>query len=382
MQIKSTLTDSKVSAQSVLIEISVRDYLALAKQIYKKNEFQRKRVKNSKSIYSLLKADILEGCVIPPIVLAYTMPKGTLEQDLERAIREDSNHFVLLDGLQRSYTLMDLEAETSNDIDVHQKFLNRIIRCEIYEGINKIGILYRMLTLNTGQTAMSVRHQIEIMYQDFLDASIDGVTLVREVDEGRARQPNSYNFREIIEGFNSYLDRNESPLDRGDVLENITSLEGLAKENDGKDIFSEFLSAWHRYINRIQELNLKYPEPDDENEEAVKLWGATGVQIFKKAQAVSGFGAAIGLLRDDNPAVTFDSLEIDKLFVGADSDEFMFEFNKAIEDINSRAKRIGNAQRLFFRQFFKMLFWRESGCYLNLHKALNEGHKGALRIGI
>lgn len=382
MEIKSTLTDEKVSAQSVLIEISVRDYLTLAKQIYKKNEFQRKRVKNSKSIYSLLKTDILQGCVIPPIVLAYTKPKGTLMRDLKRAIQEDSSHFVLLDGLQRSYTLMDLEVETSNNIEVQNKFLERMIRCEIYEGINKIGILYRMLTLNTGQTAMSVRHQIEIMYQDFLDVSIDGVTLVREVDEGRARQPNSYNFREIIEGFNSYLDRNESPLDRGDVLENITSLEGLAKENDGKDIFSEFLSTWHSFISRIQTLNLKYPDAEDEPVDAVKLWGTTGVQIFKKAQAVSGFGAAIGLLRDDNPQITFNSLEIEKLTIGAENEDFMIEFNKVIESINSRAKRIGNAQRLFFRQFFKMLFWSDSGCYLNMYKALDEGHKGALRIGI
>jgi hypothetical protein len=220
------------------------------------------------------------------------------------------------------------------------------------------------------------------MYQDFLDTSIDGVTLVREVDEGRARQPNSYNFREIIEGFNSYLDRNESPLDRGDVLENITSLEGLAKENDGKDIFSEFLSTWHHFISHIQKLNLKYPEPDDAATDAVKLWGLTGVQIFKKAQAVSGFGAAIGLLRDDDFAVTFDSLEIDNLVVGADHDDFMVEFNKVIDSLNTRAKRIGNAQRLFFRQFFKMLFWRDSGCYLNMYKALDEGYKGALRIGI
>lgn len=382
MQIKSKLTDEKVSAQSVLIEISVRDYLTLAKQIYKKNEFQRKRVKNSKSIYSLLKADILQGCVIPPIVLAYTMPKGTLERNLGRAITEDSSHFVLLDGLQRSYTLMDLEIETAGNLAIQQKFLDRIIRCEIYEGINKIGILYRMLTLNTGQTAMSVRHQIEIMYQDFLDVSIAGVTLVREVDEGRARQPNSYNFREIIEGFNSYLDRNESPLDRGDVLENITSLEGLAKENDGKDIFSEFLTTWHRFINRIQALNLKYPEPEGETADAAKLWGVTGVQIFKKAQAVSGFGAAIGLLRDDNSTVTFDSLEIEKLVIGTDSDEFMLKFNEVIYSLNFRAKRIGNAQRLFFRQFFKMLFWRDSGCYLDMYRALEEGHKGALRIGI
>ncbi|WP_250532729.1 hypothetical protein [Caballeronia sp. AZ10_KS36] len=188
MEIKSILEDKKVSAKSVLIEISIADYLTLAKQIYKKNNLQRKRVRSSKTVYSLLKNDILEGCVIPPVVLAYTKPAGTLEQDLPRALKQDSANFVLLDGLQRSLTLMEIEAETSDRPIIQERFLQTKIRCEIYEGINKLGILYRMLTLNTGQTPMSVRHQVEIMYQDFLDVEVDGITLVRESDARRARQ--------------------------------------------------------------------------------------------------------------------------------------------------------------------------------------------------
>ena len=97
MQIKSILEDNKVSAKSILIEISIEDYLGLAKQIYKKNNFQRRRVRSSKNVYSLLKADILQGCVMPPVVLAYTKPPGTLEYDLQDAIHKDSEHFVLLD---------------------------------------------------------------------------------------------------------------------------------------------------------------------------------------------------------------------------------------------------------------------------------------------
>jgi hypothetical protein len=65
-----------------------------------------------------------------------------------------------------------------------------------------------------------------------------------------------------------------------------------------------------------------------------------------------------------------------------DHEEFMLEFNELMQTLNSRAKRIGNAQRLFFRQFFKMLFWADSGAYLNMERALNEGYKSAIRIGI
>ncbi len=388
MRIASVLEDGKVSAKSLMIEISIRDYLSLAKQIYKKNEFQRKRVRSSssRSIYSLLKNDLIDGCVIPPIVLAYPKPSGTLENDLEGAVGGDADSFVLLDGLQRTITLMEVEAETALQPKTHNDFLDRTIRCEIYEGINKLGILYRMLTLNTGQTAMSVRHQIEILYLDFLNVQIEGVELVRETEGRRARQPNAYNFKDAIEGFNSYLERSESPLDRGDILDNISSLENLAKENDGRDIFRDFIATWHTFITKIASFDLRHPsiseEDDLEEQDTMRIWGSTGVQIFKKGQAISGFGAAIGLLRDEDPSISFELLEIEDIKVGSEHDLFMQSFNEHIALINSKAKRIGNAQRLFFRQFFKMLFWKESGCYLNLSKALVEAYTSTNRIGI
>ena len=386
MQIKSILEDKKVSAKSVLIEISIGDYLDLAKKIYKKNNLQRRRVRSSRTVYSLLKADMLYGCVIPPVVLAYTKPAGTLEAGLRSAFVDDSDHFVLLDGLQRSLTLMDIEAELSTQPELHSEFVSRPMRCEVYEGINKIGILYRMLTLNTGQTPMSVRHQIEIMYRDYLDVQIEGVTLVREVDARRARQPNFYNFRDMIEGLNSYLERSESPLDRGDILDNISSLENLAKENDRRDVFRDFLTSWNRLISKVTDLDLRHPTDalsDDVAEDSQsKIWGTTGIQIFKRAQAVSGFGAAIGMLRDEDGTTTFNSLDIDSITLGSSNDDFMLEFNELMNSLTSRAKRIGNAQRLFFRQYFKMLFWAESGAYLNLSRALNEAYRSATRIGI
>ena len=390
MEVKSILSDEKVSAQSVLIEISVRDYLKLAKEIFKTNAFQRKRVRGSKTVYSLLKSDLLAGCVMPPLVLAFTKHAGSLEADLRSSIENDSKHFVLLDGLQRSYTLMDIESETEATPAIKEKFLSGKIRCEIYEGINRLGILYRMLTLNTGQTAMSLRHQIEIMYLDFLDVDIQGAKLIREVDGFRARQLNEYNFRDTIEGFNSYLERSESPLDRGDILDNISSLENLAKENNNHDLFKDFVSSWDRFVKKVNYLNLVMPQDDnlinDENDEggekAKRLWATTGIQAFKRAQALSGFGAAIGLLRDDDQGISFESLSSDDLTIGCENEDFMLALNESIDRINQKAKRIGNAQRLFFRQFFKMLFWKESGSYMNLHRAQDEAYKSAVKIGI
>lgn len=390
MKICSSIDDNRVSARSVLIELSIADYLDLARKIYRRNEFQRQRVKSSKSVYSLLKSDILRGCVFPPIVLAYKKPIGTLESDLENAVRTDTDSFVLLDGLQRTHTLLDIANELNQDDPNLKQFHERPIRCEIYEGINRIGILYRMLTLNTGQTPMSVRHQIEMLYLDYMSAPRDDIFLVREIDAKRARSINHHNFRDIIEGVNSYLERSESPLDRGQILENIATLENLAKESEGHDVFSGFLQAWNKFLRQIEILDIKFSQlPDDsaekdedsERAESQKLWARTGVQAFRRAQAISGFGAAIGILRDEEDA-SFESLRLDQIQVGGETDEFMSILNEYIGRINDRAKKIGNAQRLFFRQFFKYLFWNVSDTKNNMLKSLEEAYKSALRIGI
>lgn len=388
MEIKSSLEDKKVKARSLLIEISIGDYLKLARQILQSNQFQRKRIRGSKSIYSMLKADILEECVIPPIVLAYTRDDGNaIENNLSKTITEQANHFVILDGLQRSYTLLDIESEVAHDDEKHQRFLGQTIRCEIYHGINRLGILYRMLTLNTGQTAMSLRHQIEIMYLDLIDIPISGVKLVREADNGKIRLVSDYNFKDMVEGFNSYLERSESPLDRGDVLENIASLENLAKENSQNDVFKEFVTSWNKLIVKINSFGLTYPsDEEDENDEgrteSVRRFAVTGLQAFKRPAAVSGFGAAIGLLKDEGENISFATLDLDNLIVGIDNDDFLYELDDAMRVFTEKAKKIGTAQRLYFRQFFKLLFWRESGCFQNLFKAHQEAFKSTLRMGI
>jgi hypothetical protein len=390
MEVKSTLEDKKVKAKSLLIEISIGDYLILARQILKSNQFQRKRIRGSKSIYSMLKADILDECVIPPIVLAYTKADEKIEENLKETVEQEAAHFVILDGLQRSYTLLDIETEVQADVERHGKFLKQVIRCEIYHGINRLGILYRMLTLNTGQTAMSLRHQIEIMYLDLIDENIAGVKLVREADNERVRQKSDYSFKDMVEGFNSYIERSESPLDRGDVLENIASLENLAKENSHNDLFNEFVAAWNRFILKVDSFELVYPEddfdlvPDDDesDKDNIRRFATTGLQAYKRPGAVTGFGAAIGLLKDEGEHISFSSLECDQLIVGISDEDYLYELDEAMRVFTDKAKKIGSAQRLYFRQFFKLLFWRESGCYRNMYKAHQEAFKSTLRMGI
>ena len=107
----SELMDSRINATNVLVEMNIGEYEELVKDVVQKNEFQRRRVRSSKTIYTLLKEDLLKECVIPPIVLALTNSEIDLHQGNESfwiMLTGNKDHLVILDGLQRTYTILEL----------------------------------------------------------------------------------------------------------------------------------------------------------------------------------------------------------------------------------------------------------------------------------
>lgn len=381
MKITSLLYDQRIQAKNALLVMTIGEYLDLARGCVDKNPYQRKRVASSKSVYALLRDDIVKGCVIPPIVLALKNDidgNGIDEEQTLKFISENPDGLIILDGLQRTYTLIDIEQslEAQNKEDFRAKNL----RVEIYLGLNKIGILYRMLTLNTGQTPMSLRQQIEMLYSDYIDVGLEDVTFVREVDEAHATAVNELNFRETIEGFNSYLERDELPLDRSDLLENIKSLENLSHENASSDLFKDYVLAWQAFYKKAIALcgSVEFT-PEKESAENLAPWGKTASQIFRKPQVMAGFGAALGKLKDREKleslgaVVTIcDDLRLSML----DALPFIEKVNSKMSWINKNTKKIGNAQRMFFQFFFRDLFNKESDSYLVLDSSLDSAmHK-------
>lgn len=365
MKVASKLHDGRIKSTNYLIEMTILEYLDLVADVLAKNEFQRRRVSSSKTIYSLLKTDIRQGCVIPPIVLALTSAvseQALSGEDPAQFLTAHQSELVILDGLQRTYSLMDLKNELAakGDDDGLKQLSKQQLRIEIYVGINRLGILYRMLTLNTGQTPMSLRQQIEMLYLDYAKLPIDGISLIREVDVKAATGPNEYNFREVIEGFNSYLERNELPIERTDLLENIQSLEKLSQENENKDLFKEYLLAWHSFVSGISAVTngATFVDDHDDPTPPPMPMGKTAVQCFKKAQAITGFGAAIGRLIDFKLIDGFEMVAAAGLALEAPEDPiaFLVNLNKRIYWINNNSKKIGNAQRMYFQYYFREIF--------------------------
>ena len=395
MKIKSILPDDKILASNVLVELTIGEYLEIANDIIDQNEYQRKKVIKS-AIKDLLKIDLLEGCSIPPIVLSIKLEElpETFEYktfDDESTVQKAFNNkkLIIIDGLQRTFVMLGIKEELEKEIrgglfnDDYvlrlTNFLNLKIRAEIYVGLNRLGILYRMITLNTGQTTMSTRHLMEILYLDYLTSGLDDVQLVLEKEDKKINpDTNQFNFKDVLDGFNSYIEKDENLIERSEILDNIKSLKSLAKEDPKIDLFKQFVLLYKKLLDKLISLsnNWEY-HPDDFKSTEFEIksipYGNNPIEIFKRSQALSGFGAAVANLRDLRK-MRFDVIEsaIDNIYVNdTDASYFYKLVIKDLDIIRDKSKKIGNDQRLFFRNFFKELLDNESDHPNELNNAVD-----------
>ena len=372
--------DRKIGSYNVMTQMTVSEYIDLVKSSIKKNELQRPRVRSSKSIYANLKEDLKTGCVIPPIVLSFYSDADVSKmelKELESFILEKKDRLFILDGLQRTYTIQDMLEEQKGDRPV-----DTVIRVEIYLGLNREGVLYRMLTLNTGQTPMSLRHQIEIIYLDLLDNENEhGITFIRDTD-GKSKLTTSFYFSEAVDAFTSFISQDYLQITREKLLSTIESFDSLSKLKDEKDVFLDLMSVYSRFMNRI-DVSLNGKDIGELMQEFVKehLYGESTLSIFNKSQTLTGYAAAIAKLieigiYDDVQSVadSLDTMDNQDILNGV-IDMLIF-----LDEIRRSSKKIGNAQRCFFYYFFKSLFDKDDEeYYLNVVNSVKKAKQNYKR---
>lgn len=379
MKIVNKLYDKRINAQNVLLEMTIKEYSDIAVNITKDNEYQRKRVKGYGTVYKLLKEDLKSGCLIPPIVLAIRIEKmknildtKNVKDDLILSLIKPEN-LIILDGLQRTLTLFDLINELiETDTQELESLYQHLLRIEVYMGLNKIAILYRMLTLNTGQTPMSIRHQIEILYSDYLNATFEGISLFREVEDKKTKSIGEYYFKDVIEGFNSYLDRDELGINRTELLENIQNLETLSSENENMDLFKEYIKTYNSLLKKFDELSEHWDYRNTtEYDKSQYVFGNNIFETFSKSQALTGFGAAIGKLKYNKVLYGFEEVNdlIKKIHFADNASKIILQLLSYLTMIRNNAKNIGYYQRVYFMYFFKELFNSKGESFLNIDEA-------------
>lgn len=375
LKIYSILFDKKINAFNISFEVTKKDYLFIAPEIKKNNDLQRRKVKTASTVYSLMKEDLKAGCLLPPLVLALDKDSEVLMETLEKKtyfdentflqikkyIQENYAHIKILDGLQRTNILLEVEEELKGKNS--SAFYDKNLRCEIYIGINRSGILYRMLTLNTGQTPMTLRHQIEILYSDmYKEINNTEIHLIRET-EGISRVGiGKYRFSDIVEGVNAYIEGSELSMDRYDLLEYIKGLQMLSRQDNQKDIFQRFVDFYDQFIRHLNEASnnwkFDFDKLTQEEQEIVhepkNAFGSTVIDIFTRSQVITGLGAALSELKRKNRFQNFDDLFNIIPQIGAEEriEDGLNLLITRLAKIQKESKRIGQSQRTFFKDFF------------------------------
>lgn len=377
MKILSTpILDKKINSYNFLVEMSMTEYYSLVNDCIENNDFQRNKVKSSKSIYSLLKQDLISGCIIPPIVLSLSCSVNDRQklQDnefLTNLVNNNKKNLMILDGLQRTFTIQDIVSQARSSSDLKASLENPI-RVEIYIGLNREGVLYRMLTLNTGQTPMKLRHQVEIIYSSLLTQPTEGYKLIKDTDNTKGKCIGEYKFSDAIDCFTSYMEGDYLQINRDKLLDAIKSFENISKLSVSQDLFDSLIRLYTTFTNFVHRCIETVGEIEALNE-IESPFGKDAHSIFDKSQPMTGFGAAISKLMGYD---TFKSLsEIDDHIAEIPSEEMVYAVSEILlflDEIKRTSKKIGNSQRCFFYYFFKALFDKERHAFLKPMFALDK----------
>ncbi len=215
------------------------------------DRFGEQRKAQSKKFYERLRADIVTGCVMPPITLAFI--DTALSNSMDRALIEpyvnaNIEAGYILDGMQRLISLKD--CSDNPDFNAARPLYVNVIIAERYDLL-----LYRMITLNNGQKPMTARHQIEMLTKGALDLSGINLPISSEKQTEGTKISGAFRMSDVSEAYTAYLSNSphnqnskiiESKLDEilvGKVMDSRVSEETFT--------FSDILAE----IGRLQELN-------------------------------------------------------------------------------------------------------------------------------
>jgi len=186
------------------VGLGLADYEYALANIYPLiNRFDAQRKFLDTKFYERLERDILKGCLMPPITLAFVEDKIKFsgEDELTKYINKNISKGYILDGIQRLSTLH--RASSKENFSIKKEiFLNVII------ADNKDNLLYRMITLNNGQKGMTPRHQIEILTQELFD--FKGLRAKVQTEKEKSENPvkGAYSYGDISRGYIAFLTTN------------------------------------------------------------------------------------------------------------------------------------------------------------------------------
>lgn len=251
--------DLRTNTFIIYAQIGIDDYLTLVGEKFADFFIQRKREKHK--AYARMKKDIIAGSVLPPITLAFKenavneiipyLKNGDFNSTFLYEKITNPNQVLILDGMQRTYILNDIKNEGIK-FNKEQKLL---VEFWVEQDIDNL--IYRLIILNAGQKAMSLRHQLDLLFSTMYEnikKEIPNLTLIRERDNERRSQAREFSFEHLVLSYYCFLAKNYTPNKENIVAQEIQD-EGIIYADRAK--FAESFYFFKKYLKKYTDLDEK-----------------------------------------------------------------------------------------------------------------------------
>jgi hypothetical protein len=250
LEIIGYTTDFRTQTNILYAQIKINEYLDLVGKDFDRFEIQRKKEKHKG--YNRLKNDIERGTLIPTITLA--VEPSSVNTFKELIDSENSSQIVeklititdkiyILDGLQRTYIISDLQSKGTVFND-EQKLL-----LEIWFEEDIKHLIYRLIVLNSGQKPMSMRHQIELLFitmRETIVKQVPGLKVLEEKNEENRTNSKEFPFERLVTAYKSYLTKSPEADKDNIVAERMKEADMLESE---EQFLSEPFIKFGEYLN-------------------------------------------------------------------------------------------------------------------------------------
>jgi hypothetical protein len=249
--------DQRTNTNVLYAQMPIKDYLELVGNEFDEFEIQRGREKHK--AYNRMKRDIIDGALLPAITLA-VKPQKVKEilsflRQKEPDYKSIENYLSqpgqvnILDGLQRTYILKDIEAEITNFAPGQKILVEFWLESEIRN------LIYRIIVLNAGQKPMSMRHQIDLLFislEETLEQDIKGLTIYRNKKKRQRSRSREYALDIIATAYQSFITQDSEVEKQNIVAQKIAEEEFI---NSSAQELSEQFYEFERYLNIYTDLD-------------------------------------------------------------------------------------------------------------------------------
>lgn len=373
LKILGVTRDQRTNTPVVYATMPIQTYLEVVGEDFENFSIQRRR--EAHKAYQRLKADLIDGALLPSISLA-AKPDGVpaLIDVLDKC--EDSGDWGeleaalaaggavdILDGLQRTYIMRDIQGEGHVFIDGQE------ILAEFWLEGDLKNLIYRIIVLNAGQKPMSMRHQIELLFMSLkfhLETEIDGLTIYTERENTRRRRSKKFSLALIASGYHAFLSASAELKKDNIVASQMLETNAL---DASKEELGESFDHFVNYLRLLAEIDhdvfrVYGGNADDEEDEGASIPPATN-WVADENVFVSYFAAIAQFGRVDEKRERIDgALGVLKASLAeaqvGDDPLSLQEFERLKAGANPRRSNVGVATRKLITNGFKEYF-RESG---------------------